>query len=55
MGNLISGSNKAFEILHAQGCLKYIVSLIHNYDDTILPSIAYTAMHYMHTGFKCIE
>ncbi|KOX72449.1 hypothetical protein WN51_01549 [Melipona quadrifasciata] len=55
MGNLISGNNKAFEILHAQDCLKYIVSLIHNCNDTILPSVAYTAMHYVHTGFKCIE
>lgn len=55
MGNLISGSNKAFEIFHAQDCLKYIISLMHNCDNIIVPSVAYTAMHYVHIGFKYIQ
>ncbi|CAL7941138.1 unnamed protein product [Xylocopa violacea] len=54
IGNLIAGSNKAFEILHAQGCVKYIISLMYNCDNSIVPSVAYTAMHYVHIGFQHI-
>lgn len=54
IGNLISGSNKAFEILHAQDCLKYIISLMYNCDNVIISSVAYTAMHYVHIGFQYI-
>ncbi|XP_076633260.1 transmembrane and coiled-coil domain-containing protein 6 [Colletes latitarsis] len=54
LGNLVAGSDKAFEILHAQDCFKYIVSLMNNCDDTIFPSVAYTAMQYMHVGFQRI-
>ena len=54
VGNLVAGSDKAFEILHAQGCLKYIVSLLRNCDNTILSSVVYTAMHYVHIGFEHI-
>ncbi|XP_053997498.1 uncharacterized protein LOC128886552 [Hylaeus anthracinus] len=55
VGNLIAGSSKAFEVLHAQDCLKFIVSLIRNCDITILPSVAYTAMHYVRVGFQQIS
>ncbi|CAK9828657.1 hypothetical protein ANTRET_LOCUS6141 [Anthophora retusa] len=55
VGNLVAGSSKAFEILHAQGCLKYIVSLLHNCDNMIMPSVTYTAVHYVHIGFKHIQ
>ncbi|OAD54881.1 hypothetical protein WN48_06081 [Eufriesea mexicana] len=55
IGNLIAGSNKAFEIFHAQGCLKYIISLMHNCDSIIMPAIAYTAMQYIHIGFRYIQ
>ncbi|KOC62457.1 hypothetical protein WH47_04117 [Habropoda laboriosa] len=54
MGNLVAGSNKAFEILHAQDCLKYIISLMHNCDNVIMPSVTYTAVQYVHVGFKHI-
>nr|XP_012154459.1 PREDICTED: uncharacterized protein LOC100878399 [Megachile rotundata] len=55
MGNLIAGSDKAFEIFHAQGCLKQIISLIQNCDNTILFAVAYCAMHYVHVGCQHIR
>lgn len=55
MGNLIAGSDKAFEIFHAQGCLKQIISLMQNCDNTILSAAAYCAMHYVHVGFQHIR
>ncbi|XP_076756359.1 uncharacterized protein LOC143426654 isoform X2 [Xylocopa sonorina] len=56
IGNLIAGSSKAFEILHAQGCLTYITLLMCNCDNShVLSSIAYTAMHYVHIGFRHIS
>ncbi|XP_076647538.1 uncharacterized protein LOC143356053 [Halictus rubicundus] len=54
VGNLVAESGKAFEILHAQDCLKYITSLICHCDNTILASVAYAAMHYVHIGFQHI-
>ncbi|KZC14499.1 hypothetical protein WN55_06960 [Dufourea novaeangliae] len=54
VGNLVAESNKAFEILHAQDCLKYIISLIHSCDNIILPSVIYATMHYVHIGFQHI-
>ncbi|XP_076168336.1 uncharacterized protein LOC143147186 [Ptiloglossa arizonensis] len=54
VGNLVAGSTKAFEIFHAQDCLKYIISLMQNCDNTIFPSMTYTAVHYVHVGFKQI-
>ncbi|XP_076244139.1 uncharacterized protein LOC143185219 [Calliopsis andreniformis] len=54
IGNLVAGSSKAFEVLHAQDCLKYIISLMHDCDNIILPSVAYSAMHYIHSGCEYI-
>lgn len=55
MGNLIAGSNKAFEIFHSQSCLKHIISLMQNCDNMILSAITYCAMHYVHVGFQHIR
>ncbi|XP_029037577.2 uncharacterized protein LOC114873428 isoform X1 [Osmia bicornis bicornis] len=55
MGNLIAGSNKAFEIFHAQSCLKHIISLMQNCDNMILSAVAYCAMHYVRVGFQHIS
>ncbi|KAH0952795.1 hypothetical protein HN011_012249 [Eciton burchellii] len=55
IGNLIIGSNNAFSILHAQHCLKHLVSLLYNCNDSILSSIIYTLLHYIYTGFHLIS
>ncbi|XP_011633158.1 uncharacterized protein LOC105424559 [Pogonomyrmex barbatus] len=55
IGNLITGSNKAFSILHAQHCLKYLILLLHNCDDSILPSVIYALLHYVHVGIHEIS
>lgn len=55
IGNLVAGSNKAFSILHAQHCLKYLILLLHNCDDSILPSVIYALLHYVHAGFHKIS
>nr|XP_033342349.1 uncharacterized protein LOC117229740 [Megalopta genalis]XP_033342350.1 uncharacterized protein LOC117229740 [Megalopta genalis]XP_033342351.1 uncharacterized protein LOC117229740 [Megalopta genalis] len=54
VGNLVAESRRSFEILQAHDCLKYITSLIHNCDSTILASVIYAAVHYVHIGFKHI-
>ncbi|XP_029168485.1 uncharacterized protein LOC114938647 isoform X2 [Nylanderia fulva] len=51
IGNLVAGSNVAFSILHAQHCLKYLTLLLSNCDDSILPSVIYALLHYVHVGF----
>ncbi|XP_070161988.1 transmembrane and coiled-coil domain-containing protein 6 [Polyergus mexicanus] len=51
IGNLVAGSNVAFSVLHAQHCLKYLILLLSNCDDSILPSIIYALLHYVHMGF----
>lgn len=55
IGNLVAGSDKSFAILHAQHCLKYIILLLHNCDDSILPSVIYALLHYVHAGFRKIS
>ncbi|XP_011871128.1 PREDICTED: importin subunit alpha-9 isoform X2 [Vollenhovia emeryi] len=55
IGNLVAGSDKAFSILHAQHCLKYIILLLHNCDDSVLPSVIYALLHYVHAGFHKIS
>lgn len=55
IGNLVAGSNVAFSILHVQHCLKYLILLLSNCDDLILPSIIYTLLHYVHVGFHKIS
>ncbi|XP_012530458.1 uncharacterized protein LOC105833337 isoform X2 [Monomorium pharaonis] len=55
IGNLVAGSDKAFSILHAQHCLKYIILLLHNCDDSILPSVIYALLHYVYVGFYKIS
>lgn len=55
IGNLASGSDKAFEILQAQNCLKFIITLITESDSAILPSITYAAAHYLKAGFHLIS
>lgn len=55
IGSLIAGSSKAFEVLHAQGCLKYIISLLRNCDKNLLSSVACTAMHYIYIGCENIS
>lgn len=54
IGNLCNGSEKAFEILHAQGCLQYIIELIPECDNIILPSVIYAALHCVYGGFASI-
>ncbi|KAK2585332.1 hypothetical protein KPH14_010013 [Odynerus spinipes] len=54
IGNLSNGTKKAFEILHAQGCMQYIICLMHEYDNTILPSVIYAALHCIYRGFSLI-
>ncbi|XP_072751661.1 uncharacterized protein [Anoplolepis gracilipes] len=51
IGNLVAGSKVAFSILHAQHCLKYLVLLLSNCDDSILSSVIYALLHYVHVGF----
>ncbi|XP_011156304.2 uncharacterized protein LOC105193527 [Solenopsis invicta] len=51
IGNLVAGSDKVFSILHSQHCLKYIILLLENCDDLILPSIIYALLHYVRAGF----
>ncbi|XP_032688035.1 importin subunit alpha-9 [Odontomachus brunneus] len=51
IGNLIAGSKKAFFVLHAQNCLKHLILLLNNCDDTILSSVIYAILHYVHVGF----
>ncbi|KYM88479.1 hypothetical protein ALC53_02962 [Atta colombica] len=55
IGNLVAGSNKAFSILHAQHCLKYVILLLHNCDDSVLPSVIYALLHYIYVGFHKIS
>ncbi|XP_011693490.1 PREDICTED: uncharacterized protein LOC105453337 [Wasmannia auropunctata] len=55
IGNLVAGSDKAFFILHAQHCLKYLILLLRNCDDSILPSVIYALLHYVHAGFHKIS
>lgn len=55
IGNLATGSDKAFEILQAQNCLKFIITLITESDSAILPSITYAAAHYLKAGFQLIS
>ncbi|TGZ58352.1 Uncharacterized protein DBV15_09487 [Temnothorax longispinosus] len=55
IGNLVAGSDKAFSILHAQHCLKYIILLLHNCNDSVLPSVIYSLLHYVHVGFHKIS
>ncbi|CAL1687759.1 unnamed protein product [Lasius platythorax] len=55
IGNLVAGSNVAFSILHAQHCLKYLILLLSNCDDSILPSVIYALLHYVHVGFHEIS
>ncbi|XP_046816918.1 importin subunit alpha-9 [Vespa crabro] len=54
IGNLSSGSKKAFEILQAQKCLQYIIVLMRECDNTILSSVIYAALHYIYGGFSSI-
>ncbi|GAB1864730.1 Importin subunit alpha-2-like protein [Camponotus japonicus] len=55
IGNLVAGSNVAFSILHAQHCLKYLILLLSNCDDSILSSVIYALLHYVHVGFHEIS
>ncbi|KAI4472854.1 hypothetical protein M0802_016469 [Mischocyttarus mexicanus] len=55
IGNLSSGSNKAFEILHAQKCLRYLIKLLNECDNKILPSIVYAILHYLYGGYSFLE
>ncbi|XP_077257371.1 uncharacterized protein LOC143894700 [Temnothorax americanus] len=55
IGNLVAGSDKAFFILHAQHCLKYIILLLHNCNDLVLSSVIYSLLHYVHVGFHKIS
>ncbi|KYM95937.1 PREDICTED: uncharacterized protein LOC108779834 [Cyphomyrmex costatus] len=55
IGNLVAGSDNAFCILHAQHCLKYIILLLHNCDDSVLPSVIYALLHYIHVGLYRIS
>ncbi|XP_011343236.2 uncharacterized protein LOC105282701 isoform X2 [Ooceraea biroi] len=54
IGNLVAGSNNAFSILHAQHCLKRLILLLHNCNDSVLLSVVYTLLHYVHVGFHSI-
>ncbi|XP_078047146.1 uncharacterized protein LOC144475282 [Augochlora pura] len=54
VGNLVAESGRSFEILQAHDCTKYITSLIRNCDSSILASVTYAAVHYVHIGFKFI-
>ncbi|KAL0108754.1 hypothetical protein PUN28_014115 [Cardiocondyla obscurior] len=51
IGNLVAGSDKAFSILHMQHCLKYIILLLPNCDNSVLPSVTYALLHYVRAGF----
>ncbi|XP_015592717.1 importin subunit alpha-2 isoform X2 [Cephus cinctus] len=50
IGNLVGGSEKAFETLYAQGCLRHLVSLMCNCDISILPSVIYASIHCIYAG-----
>ncbi|KAG7198687.1 hypothetical protein KM043_001685 [Ampulex compressa] len=54
IGNLVTGSQKAFEILAAQGCLKYLITLMRDCDDSIVSSVTYAIVHYLHVGYHDI-
>ncbi|XP_012282392.1 importin subunit alpha-9 [Orussus abietinus] len=55
IGNLVGGSYKAFEILHAQDCLGRLMSLLQECDKSILSTVIYATMHYVRTGYHQIE
>lgn len=55
IGNLASGSERAYEILYAQGCLRLLISWMQNCDLSLLPSVAYATMHCIYVGYKHIE
>lgn len=55
IGNLSSKSQKAFEILHAQKCLCYLIKLLNECDNKILPSVVYATLHYLYGGFSFIK
>ncbi|XP_012219124.1 importin subunit alpha-8 [Linepithema humile] len=55
IGNLVAGSDKAFSILHAQHCLKYLILLLHNCDDSVFPSVIYALLQYVRVGFHQIS
>lgn len=55
IGNLAAGSDKAFEIIYAQGCLRRLISLMEECDLSLLPSVTYATMHCVFVGFKHME
>ncbi|XP_046421902.1 importin subunit alpha-2 [Neodiprion fabricii] len=55
IGNLAAGSEKAFEIVYAQGCLRLLISLLRECDLTLLPSVIYATMHCVYAGYEHIQ
>ena len=55
IGNLVSNSEKAFSILHLQGCLKSLIKLTPQCSDSLLPALSYALLRYIHAGVNCIR